>query len=159
MLAFLFTLAGCGGGGEDTEGTNAPAAAPRVDLCALLTADEIEGALGERPGAATPGEEALGQCTWAATEGDDPLVVLTLERAVLSSFDDFVAAFGEEFGGEDPPRDQFHPVDGVGDWAMFLADDHMVRAFRGDRVLELSAPGAEEARIVELAKIAMGRLP
>ena len=158
-LALALAASGCGGAGEQAATEEAVEAAPAVDLCGLLTAAEVEQVLGTRPGEPEPGEEALGQCTWASPGGEGPLVVLTLDKAVLHSFDDFVAAYGEEFGGEDPPRDRFHPVEGLGDWAMYRADDHMVRTFRGDRVLEVSAPSAEEAQVVELAKLAMSRLP
>lgn len=138
----------------ESTSTEAPAAEPRADLCALLTATDIEEALGAAAGDPAAGDEALGQCAWGNA------VVLTLDKAVLGSFDEFVTDFGDEFGGEDPPRDEYHPVDGVpGDWAMYVAEEHTVRAFRGDHVLEVSAPGAEEEQVVDLATRAMGRLP
>ena len=158
-LAFAALIAGCGGGGDSsssTETSSEPADA-QADVCALLTASDIEEVTGAAAGDAQPGDgdEGLGQCSWG-----DSVVVLTLERAVLDSFDEFVADFGEEFGGEDPPRDEYHPVDGVpGDWAMYVAEEHMVRAFRGDQVLEVSSPSAEEAQVVDLAARAMARLP
>ena len=156
-LAFAALVAGCGGGGDSsgsTETSSEPADT-RADVCALLTASDIEEATGTAAGDAQPGDEGLGQCSWG-----DSVVVLTLERGVLGSFDEFVADFGDEFGGEDPPRDEYHPVDGVpGDWAMYVAEEHMVRAFRGDQVLEVSAPSAEEAQVVDLAARAMARLP
>ena len=123
----------------------------------MLTAEDIEQALGRAPGASSEGDEALGQCSWAADGGEGSAVVLTLERAALSSFDDFVAAFGEEFGGEDPPRERFHPVEELGEWAMYLADDDMVRVFRGDIVLEVSSSGADEEQVVDLARRAVAR--
>lgn len=161
-LAATLVVSGCGGGGDSMESTSteAPAAEPRADLCALLTASDIEEALGAAAGSSAAGDEALGRCTWAAADGSGNAVVLTLENAVLGSFDEFVTAFGEEFGGENPPRDEYHPVEGVpGDWAMYVAEEHMVRAFRGEHVLEVSAPAAEEEQVVDLATRAMGRLP
>jgi len=155
-------IAGCGGGGDSSSGagTSNEPADTRADLCALLTASDIEDATGALAGDPHPGDEGLGQCSWAAAESGELVVVLTLDRAVLDSFDEFVAAFGEEFGGEDPPRDEYHPVDGVsGDWAMYVAEEHMVRAFRGDRVLEVSSPSIEEEQVVDLAARAMARLP
>lgn len=160
-LAVAALIAGCGGGdsSSSTDTSSEPADA-RADLCALLTASDIEEALGKSAGDPHPGDEGLGHCSWASADGDDPVVVLTLERAVLGSFDEFVAAFGEEFGGEDPPRDEYHPVDGVpGEWAMYVAEEHTVRAFRGDNVLEVSSPSAEEAQVIDLATRAMSRLP
>ena len=168
-LAVAALIAGCGGGGDgdsmeatesSTEATEATEVAG-ADVCALLTASDIEEALGTTAGDPQPGaEEGLGNCSWASAEGGDPVAVLVLEKAVLGSFDEFVAAFGEEFGGEDPPRDEYHPVDGVpGDWAMYVAEEHMVRAFRGDQVLEVSSPSAEEEQVVDLAARAMARLP
>ncbi len=157
FILALATSLGCGGS-EPSGGTDAPAPdpEPRADLCSLLTASDIEESLGKLAGDPAPGDEGLGQCAW----GSEPAVRLTLETASLSSFDDFVVVFGEEFGGEDPPREQFHPVDGVGgDWAMYVAEHDMVRAFRGGQVLEVSSVGAEEAQVVDLATRAMARLP
>lgn len=153
-IALSCVLAACSGGDEGAS-SEAPEAEPRADLCALLTESDIEEVLGAAPGAPSPGDEGLGECSW----GTGPSVVLSLEEASLSSFDDFVYEYGVEFGGENPPRDRFHPVDGIGDWAMYVADDHMVRAFRGDEVLEVSSSGAEEEQVVDLAKRAMSRLP
>ncbi len=161
-LAVAALVAGCGGGGDSSSGTDTSSepADARADLCALLTASDIQEALGKTAGDPQPGDEGLGQCSWASAESGDPVAVLTLERAVLGSFDEFVTDFGEEFGGEDPPRDEYHPVDGVpGDWAMYVAEEHTVRAFRGDQVLEVSSPSAEEEQVVDLATRAMGRLP
>ena len=160
-IVTLYSSVGCGGG-ESTGGSEraAESAPPRADLCALLTSADIEAALGTAAGEPAPGDDGKGQCTWGAADGSGTLVVLTLERAGLDSFDEFVADFGEEFGGEDPPREEYHPVEGVpGDWAMYVAEDHMVRAFRGDDVLEVSAPSVEEAQIVDLAARAMAKLP
>ena len=165
-LAVAALVVGCGGGGDSMESTEpsteaTEVAEPGADVCALLTAADIEEALGRTAGDPQPGaDEGLGHCSWASAEGGDPVVVLILEKAALGSFDEFVAAFGEEFGGEDPPRDEYHPVDGVpGDWAMYVAEDHMVRAFRGDQLLEVSSPSAEEAQVIDLATRAMDRLP
>ena len=161
----LLSSWGCGGGGEESAGGAEPAAsAPaRADLCALLTSADIEAALGASAGESTSGDDGKGQCSWATADGSGTLVVLTLERADVGSFDEFVANFGEEFGGEDPPREEYHPVEGVaGDWAMYVADEHMVRAFRGDDVLEVSSPSVpsvEEAQVVDLAARAMANLP
>ncbi len=154
FILALATSLGCVGS-EPSGGTDAPDPEPRADLCSLLAASDIEESLGRLAGYPAPGDEGLGQCAW----GSEPAVLLTLETAWLSSFDDFVAAFGEEFGGEDP-REEFHPVDGVGgDWAMYVAEHDMVRAFRGGQVLEVSSVGAEEAQVVDLATRAMARLP
>ncbi len=163
IIVTLFSSVGCGGG-ESTGGAEPAASAPpRADLCALLTSADIEAALGTAAGEPAPGDDGKGQCTWGAADGSGTLVVLTLERAGLDSFDEFVADFGEEFGGEDPPREEYHPVEGVpGDWAMYVAEDHMVRAFRGDDVLEVSSPSVpsvEEAQVVDLAARAMANLP
>ncbi len=162
-LAASLLLSGCGGGGDSMESTDTSTdAAPetRADLCALLAAADIEEALGAAAGDPQSGDEGLGQCAWAAADGSGTVVVLTLENAVLGSFDEFVTDFGEEFGGENPPPDEYHPVDGVpGDWAMYVAEEHMVRAFRGGHVLEISSASAEEAQVVDLATRAMGRLP
>ncbi len=164
----LLSSWGCGGGGGESAGGAEPAVSvpARADLCALLTSADIEAALGTSAGESTSGDDGKGQCSWATADGSGTLVVLTLERADLDSFDEFVANFGEEFGGEDPPPEEYHPVAGVaGDWAMYVAEEHMVRAFRGDDVLEVSSPSVpsvpsvEEAQVVDLAARAMANLP
>ena len=153
FLAFATSL-GCDS--PEPSGADAPDPEPHADLCSLLTASDIEESLGRLVGGPTPGDEGIGQCAW----GTDPSVLITLETASLQSFDDFVVAFGEEFGGEDPPRERFHSVDNVGgDWAMYVADRDMVRAFRGGQVLEVSSVGAKKAQVVDLATRAMSRLP
>lgn len=157
-----FMVAGCGGGDQpmETEEAAPEEMAPGVDLCSLLTSNDIEEVLDDIPDDPQPGDEMLGQCTWPSATESGTLVVLTLEEAVLDSFDEFVTQYGVEFGGENPPRDEYHPVEGVpGDWAMYVAPDDMVQAFRGEYVLEVSAPGAEEEQVIDLASRAMERLP
>ena len=131
-----------------------------INLCALLTPNDIKQTLRTSVNAGEANNEALGQCSWTATEDSKLVVLLTLEKAALQSFEDFVWNFGEEFGGENPPHEEFHPVDiASSDWSMYDAKQHMVRTFKNENVLEVSAPSMEEAAIVTLAKLAMGRLP
>ena len=153
---------GCGGGGAPGESSAASGepdvSTPAVDLCGFLTAADIEEVLGTSPGEPEGGTEGMGECTWAAADGSGSLVRLSLDEALLDSFDDFVMEFGEEFGGENPPEDRFHPVEGLGDWAMYVADDSAIRVFRGDRELEVRSEAAEgdEETLKALAERAVG---
>jgi hypothetical protein len=131
---------------------------PRTDLCPLLTSEDMEEVLGEAPGAPETSDEMLGQCSWPKADGSGTLAVVRLEEAVLGSFDEFVTEYGVEFGGENPPRDEYHPVEGVpGDWAMYVAEEQKVQAYHGEHVLEVSAPGADEEQVTALATRAMRR--
>lgn len=147
MLVSLVFVAGCGGGGAPGESSapsvEAEARAPAVDVCAFLSAADIEDVLGTAPGEPEPGSDDLGECSWAAADGSGSLVHLSLDEALLDSFDDFVMEFGRDFGGENPPRDRFHPVEGLGDWAMYVGDDSAIRVFRGDRELEVRSEAAK----------------
>lgn len=161
LVSALLIVVGCGGG--DSSGTDvsseAPAEAPaRVDVCSLLTSEDIEQVLGAAPGAPSPGDEGRGECIWPEAAGTAMMVGITLDDGTLDSFDEFVTDFGEEFGGENPPPDEYHAVEGVpGDWAMYVAEEHTVRAFSGGDEVRIEVPGAEEAQVVELASRAMGR--
>jgi hypothetical protein len=164
-LAALVTLAalvGCGGSGAPEESAT-PSAEPetsaaRVDVCGFLTSADIEEVLGTAPGEPQPGDEGLGECSWSAADGSGSLARLILDEATLTSFDDFVMEFGEEFGGENPPRERFHPVEGLGDWAMYVADDSAIRVFRGDKMLEVRSEAAngDEDTLEALAGKAVG---
>ena len=167
ILVLLMLLTNSGGVGcSDTSSTepenieNTTENTSQINLCVLLTPNDIKQTLGASVNAGEANNEALGQCSWAATEDSKLVVLLTLEKAALQSFEDFVWNFGEEFGGENPPHEEFHPVDiASSDWSMYDAKQHMVRTFKNENVLEVSVPSMEEAAIVTLAKLAMGRLP
>lgn len=154
-----FAALACGGGDSSTPPREETAAPPSVDLCGLLTPTDIEDAIGTSVGEPTSGTEGKGQCTWPKADGSGAAVVLVLDDADFDSFDDFVTDFGVQFGGENPPRDRFHPVEGLGDWAMYQGDDDMVRVFVDDEELDVTANGAEEAQIADLAGRAIARMP
>jgi hypothetical protein len=156
------TLA-CGGSepaGESTPATEEPAAAPSVDVCGLLTAADIEAAVGRAAGEAAPGTSGLGECTWPSADGSvASLVHLELDEAKLDSYEDFIQSYLRDFG-EEPSRERHREVQGIGDWAMYEEDDHALRVYVGDRVLVvgLAAPAGEE-QALGLAEKAVPRLP
>ena len=160
VLAFALSFA-CGGAEAPNESEStaaAPAestAATQNDLCGLLTEAEIEAALGTAPMASSPGDA---RCEWAAPEGSEPLVRLRLTGSNLMSYADFVAEFNAEFGGEEPDRDEYMPVEGIGDWAMFVADGHILEVHIGERMLRIqtSAQGLEAA--TQIAELALPRV-
>lgn len=162
ILVVFSLVVACGGGGAPGESAassgEAEPSAPAVDVCGFLTPADIEEVLGTAPGEPEAGDEGMGECSWSAADGSGSLVRLTLDGAILHSFDDFVMDYGEEFGGENPPRELFHPVEGLGDWAMYVADDSAIRVFRGDEVLEVRSEAAkgDEDLLTTLAERAVG---
>jgi hypothetical protein len=169
FLVFMFAgLLSCGGsdapkGGSgssassETPVAEAPAAAS--SSCAILTADDIREVLGKAPGAPqTPvGTE---QCIWSSA--DDPSVILvrlTTSDSGYASYDAFVASYAAEFGGEQPPAEYYRPIQGVGDWAMYVADESAIQVFKGGRMLQVAPNPPNEEQALALAQKAVPRLP
>ena len=138
-------------------GTSEPQAAAS-GTCSLLTADEIQEVLGNAPGA-PQSPEGTEDCLWPSA--DDPsstLVRLTISDSGFASFDGFVASYQAEFGGEEPPREYYRPIEGVGDWAMYVADENALQAFKGGRMLQVGTNPPDEAQAIALAQKAIPRL-
>ncbi|HSF17892.1 MAG TPA: hypothetical protein VLK65_20305 [Vicinamibacteria bacterium] len=155
IAGILAIISSCGGGAPRETSSEAPH--PGVDVCSFLTAAEIEEALGRAPGEPRPGSEGITSCTWAAPDGSGSLVQLVLRNTTLSSYEDFVSEYGEEFGGENPPRDRFRPLEGPGDWSLYVADDNAIRVFRGEEELTVISEAAEkdEEVLMDLAEKAV----
>ena len=88
-----------------------------------------------------PGQEGVGHCTWPSLDGSGTVVELVLEP-----------------GSGSPPPDPVHPVVGLGDQAMYDADVDMIRVFFDEQVLNVSAPGADEDQLTDLASRALASL-
>ncbi len=160
LLSFWLAaaLTSCGSA-EAPQGESASEPPPASGTCALLTADEIEEVLGRAPGA-PQAPEGTEDCLWPAA--DDPstnLVRLVLSDSGFPSFDSFVVSYQAEFGGEEPPRDYYRPIEGVGDWAMYVADENALQVFKGVRMLQLATNPPNEAQAISLAQKAVPRLP
>jgi hypothetical protein len=167
ILVVIFTggLVSCGGseapqeGSASTEAPTAEAPAAASATCALLTSGEIQEALGKAPGApqSPVGTE---DCIWPAA--DDPssnLVRLTTSDSGYESYDAFVASYAAEFGGEQPPTEYYRPIQGVGDWAMYVADENALQVFKGGRMLQVAVNPPSDAQALALAQKAVARLP
>ncbi len=167
-ILHIFVFAGlvsCGGseapqgGSASTEAPTGEAQAPASATCALLTSGEIQEVLGKAPGAPqTPvGTE---DCIWSAA--DDPstnLVRLTTSDSGYASYDAFVASYSAEFGGEQPPTEYYRPIQGVGDWAMYVADENALQVFKGGRMLQVAVNPPNDAQSLALAQKAVARMP
>ncbi len=139
--------------------TAAEQKAPASGTCALLTAEEIQEVLGKATGApqSPAGTE---DCLWPSAE--DPsstLVRATLSDSGFASFDGFVASYQAEFGGEEPPREYYRPIEGVGDWAMYVVDENAIQVFKGGRMFQVGTNPPDEAQAIALAQKAVPRLP
>ncbi|MGH9388487.1 MAG: hypothetical protein ACRD1Z_02660, partial [Vicinamibacteria bacterium] len=84
---------------------------------------------------------------------------LTTSDTGFASYDGFVASYQAEFGGEEPPREYYRPIEGVGDWAMYVADENAVQAFSGGRMLQVATNPPDEGQALALAQRAIPRLP
>jgi hypothetical protein len=161
-LAALLLLTGCGGSepppAETETETSAPEPAPAAttDVCALVTAEEIQEVLGEAPGAPEASSAGLGGCRWPSASSSATLLEMSVAPTSLKSYDDFVADYGREFGGENPSKEYYRPHEGVGDWALYRKDDGVLQVYVGDRMLQIVAP---EEKSVAIAAMALSRFP
>ena len=136
-LAALSALVALGCGGDDSAPSSGKA---RTQLCGLLSSGDIMEVLRKGTSDPTPGQEGVGHCTWPSLDGSATVVELVLES-----------------GGERPPEG-VPPVVGLSDWAIYLQDEHMIRVFFDEKVLNVSAPGADEAQLTDLASRSMASL-
>jgi hypothetical protein len=113
--------------------------------------------MGASPGAPQAGQTEL--CTWPSSSGSGPLVQVELTESGFSTFEAFVSSYQTEFGGEEPPRERFRPIDGLGDWAMYVVDDGLLQIHRAGRMLVIVTTPAGEEQAVALGQKAIARLP
>jgi hypothetical protein len=163
-LALLTFLADCGGGGapepEASSASDTPAASANpVDVCGLLTTADIEEVLEKTPGEPEDGSPGMSECSWPSLEGPSPLVHLAVTTSGLESFQAFVQSYQSEFGGEEPPREYFAPIEGLGTWAMYRVDDELLEVHIGERLLELKINPPSQDKAVALARKAIPKLP
>jgi hypothetical protein len=165
MVFLLLLVAGCGGSETSpppesgSESAAAPAAGSPSGTCALLTAEDIQEVTGQAPGApsAPPGTD---DCQWpSASAPSTTLVRLTVSDSGYDTYDTFVASYGAEFGGEQPPREYYRPIEGVGDWAMYVADENAVQVFQRGKMVQVVTTPPDENQSVALARKVLPRLP
>jgi hypothetical protein len=158
----LIGFAGCGGSQPEPAATTtedaATAPASASEACGLLTAEEIGGVMGASPGAPQPGPSGTESCNWPSAAGSGPIVEVWLSPSGYSNFEAFVASYQSEFGGEEPSRDQYRPIDGLGDWAMYVVDDGELQIHRAGRMLQVTTSPPSEERAVALGQKAVARL-
>jgi hypothetical protein len=164
FLAAFTACVSCGGSEappaqtESAKPAAGTASAP-TGTCALLTAGEIQEVLGKAAGAPQP-LEGTEVCTWPSAE--DPsttLLRLTFTDSGYPSYEGFVSSYQAEFGGEEPPKQYFRPIEGVGDWAMYVADENALQVYKGGRMLQVGTVPPDEQQAIALAKKAVPRLP
>jgi hypothetical protein len=155
------TLGACGTAQAPPAEAPPPESAPVAtsSACSLLTAAEIQEVLGRAPGApiTPPGAE---DCVYPdASDSTLTILRVSLADSGYSSYDSFVATYQAEFGGEEPPREYYRPVEGIGDWAMYVADENALQVFRGGKMLQVSPNPPDEGKALGLAHKAIARLP
>jgi hypothetical protein len=166
VVVLVAGLAACGGTTEPPREESAPAEALGTEeapaatsaACSLLTAEEIREVLGEAP-APPQTPEGTDECLWSSSE--DPartLVRVTTSDSGYPSYESFVTSYQAEFGGEQPPTEYYRPIQGVGDWAMYVADENAIQVFKGGRMVQIAPHPPNEAHALALAQKAVARL-
>ena len=133
-----------------------------VDACALLSTSDLAGIVDGMvdAGRAMPsGGWIAGQCAWSAPTAGFELSVGTATS--IAAFADAaapdakaqLAAFSKAADGAGgQPKD----VAGIGDGAVLAASG--IAAFKGDTYLEIMNLGLTDDQLVQIAKLAVGRL-
>jgi len=153
----------CGG-----ESSASQTEAQAVDACALLTATEVEEAVGQPPGE-TPGENYI-DCRWPSADGSDMLVYVSYSplrnaRTYDEWVEQYKAGLGETFSESD--LELFERVSGIGDFALFNDNGAMlgsqVLVYQDGRRLTVGTSGVRGASnrdaTLALARKAWARLP
>jgi hypothetical protein len=163
-------LVACGGAGDTggpaegtAPGTGSAAATTSVDACDLLTAAEIGDALGAELGSPRhgPGSMPGGPitiCQWPRAGQDLPFFQLSLTPNAASSYDEWMAGMARDLGEPlDPATNR--RVDGIGDWAVWVADTRSLLVASGRRLLHVMVDaGSSEQEATGLARLALQRL-
>lgn len=134
----------------------APGAAPTASptsVCDWLSDASLAQVLGETPASSAP-TAGLRGCVWKRADGM-PLVQLTIAPNAARSAQDYRDALARELG-EDWNDDDLRPVDGLGDWAFYMADARLLLVFRGRGTLQIMAGGGE-GEAMALARIVLDR--
>jgi hypothetical protein len=156
VLALVVVISSCGGSEAPPESAPKAEAPPAANLCNLLTSEEISDVMGTAPG--EPAADSDG-CAWPSSGGGEPLVEVSVSRSSLKSYDDFVAEYGREFGGENPSKEYYQPVEGLGDWGLYRTSGDVLEVHSGDRMLAVIVRPASRENAEALAGKALPRLP
>jgi hypothetical protein len=84
---------------------------------------------------------------------------VTVSPSTLESYDDFVAEYGREFGGENPSKEYYQPVEGLAAWALYRTSGDVLEVYTGDRMLGVTVRPVSKEHAVSLAEKAIARLP
>lgn len=161
-------LTACGAGDADTA-PSAGESLDSIDVCALLTAAEIEAATGIAPGAPEDqsGGSAPPMCNWPARDGGYAFAanVLVVPSRNYASFDEALAEWQESTEGMGMEFDAaaYQEVEGPGKVNAWLHEAGMLQVFSGDRMVQVYVLGAPPDRdrlqaATALAEHALARL-
>jgi hypothetical protein len=82
-----------------------------------------------------------------------------LTQSGFATFEAFRSSYQTEFGGEEPPPTRFKPIQGLGDWAMYVVDDGQLQIHRAGSMLLIGTTPPGEEQAVALGQKAIARLP
>lgn len=137
----------------------------QTEACTLLLSSEITDVLGSPVGEGVDPNTVVPTCQWPP-EGEStpfvPVVQITLVRDSAGSFDTWLSQMRAEYdeSGFDFNADNYRRVDGIGEWAVYIADGGLLMVGqRGTLLQVMVSSGPDHARQVALARRALARLP
>ncbi|UCF19967.1 MAG: hypothetical protein JSU87_00720 [Gemmatimonadota bacterium] len=167
VAASTIASAACAESREPGEESAAAAAeAPGMDVCGLVTAEQIEEALSQQPGEPTAGTMGPSNltCVWPAADGSNPrLVHLLIGERTAATYEEYLANARQQMG--DHFRDHaLEKVEGIGDFAVFASFDRagLLQVFAGNHLIQVSAgPSAHRSaqqNCMKLARTILSRI-
>jgi hypothetical protein len=147
--------AGCGGDAPESSSPGSGAKA-EIDACTLLTAAEIEAAMGVKPAEAERPNRGMNSCQWPNPDAALPVAYIGLSHHSNTSWEQYRKYMMDNAYGD--PDEDGERID-IGRFGHYRVDTSMIQVFAdGNRLITLQVRGANKAQILDLAGKAVARL-
>lgn len=163
LVGISLLAIGCG----EPASSPAAGAGPRasVDTCRLLTPDEIASEVGHAVGDGVDPGGVVPTCQWprqGETTPFVPVVQITLVPDAAGSFEHWSTMMRADMEGSgfEFKAGDYRRVDGVGEWAVYIADGGLLMSGQRGQMLQVMVSGGpDDSRQVALARLALARMP
>jgi hypothetical protein len=146
VIALTSSVAGCGESVAEKIG--------KLDPCALLTVGDIQSTLGK---AANTGKRDGLQCTWAATDGSNPLLVQVMLTAVaFRTYEEFAANYMKTH--KEDPATLAQRVDAPGGFALAMNGAPVIQVYTQSGMVQVATLESGYGQALELARKAAARM-
>lgn len=156
----VLLLGACSGSADNTE--EAASAASDVNLCNLLTAEQVEEVLGQAPGEPRAEMSSSGApiCVWpAADESAGQLTAVRMAPRSAGTYEEYVEQARQATGGHFMAH-EFEKLEGVGDFAVWAGGEEsgVLQVFSGNHMIQIAAGSGNGRTAQENAMMLAERL-